>query len=452
MTTATAATLARRPDIQLDREGDQDAAHSNFKVTGEITVKNPNDQAVDFMSLTSWTTARRQPWTAIRNSRQPGLWDRPCQRQHRVPYIAYPTSKDAKQNNVLVDSKTDGVPGATALAPIKWKENVKGDETVKLVDTRLGYDQSITDTTTFTKPEDVRRARATRPSTPMASTPTRKRTPPRSPAPPQHLKGCQGRRGLHAGGADRHQDCPGQLRPHDHLGSDEERKPRQPQRPGRRLFQLYLDREGDQEGRGRWQLQGHGRDHRRKLGRYRADLQRHRQARRRHDGSRGLRSATAGDQASARCQQAASVECAYTASTANAKENTATVSAPGNGDVMAKASVSYTPIIKGDESVTLADPRFSYSQLISASTTKTFPETFTCPTDPTKYTNNLYLQDVHQHRHAQGRQHQPLQGRHGHVELQVPVEGGDRDRCWHAAIRAPATGSCTRRTRPPRST
>ena len=100
--------------------------------------------------------------------------------------------------------------------------------------------------------------------------------------------------------------------------------------------------------------------------------------------------AAAGDQASAKVPAGGKVECSYTASTANAKENTATVSAPGNGDVVAKASVSYTPIIKGDESVTLADPRFSYSQLISASTTKTFPETFTCPTDRAAYTNNSY--------------------------------------------------------------
>jgi hypothetical protein len=87
-----------------------------------------------------------------------------------------------------------------------------------------------------------------------------------------------------------------------------------------------------------------------------------------------------------------SVTCTYTASpTKDAKENTATVTAPGNNDVEAKAPVSYTASVTGDDKVTLADPRFSYSQLISGNKTKNFPETFMCPTDRAAYnSNNLY--------------------------------------------------------------
>ena len=86
-----------------------------------------------------------------------------------------------------------------------------------------------------------------------------------------------------------------------------------------------------------------------------------------------------------------SVECSYTASTKDATENTATVKAPGNQDVVATAPVSYTAQVDGDDKVTLADPRFSYTELISDSKTKTFPETFKCPTDRASYDANNML-------------------------------------------------------------
>jgi hypothetical protein len=101
-------------------------------------------------------------------------------------------------------------------------------------------------------------------------------------------------------------------------------------------------------------------------------------------------SSATGDQASATVPAGGSVTCTYTAATAKATQNTATVSAPGNKDVTANAQVSYTPKVIGDNSVTLADPRFSYSQLISGNTAKTFPETFKCPTDRAAY-NSSYL-------------------------------------------------------------
>jgi UDP-N-acetylglucosamine enolpyruvyl transferase len=100
----------------------------------------------------------------------------------------------------------------------------------------------------------------------------------------------------------------------------------------------------------------------------------------------------------------ASTTCTYSAAVAGAESNTATVSAPGNADVTATASVVYTAKIIGYESGTLKDERFEYGpQVIDETTTVTFPETFTCPTDRSFYdkngnyifteTNTAYLND-----------------------------------------------------------
>ena len=85
-----------------------------------------------------------------------------------------------------------------------------------------------------------------------------------------------------------------------------------------------------------------------------------------------------------------SVTCTYTAPVAGATSNTATVSSPGLADITASAPVSYTSSFTGDQTVTLADPRFTYSQSISSSTTVTFPETFPCPSDPAVYVNGTH--------------------------------------------------------------
>lgn len=86
--------------------------------------------------------------------------------------------------------------------------------------------------------------------------------------------------------------------------------------------------------------------------------------------------------------------CTYSAAVAGATVNTATVSTPGFADVIATADVNYTSSFTGDETVTLADPRFSYSQVISSSKTVTFPETFPCPSDVTLYVNGTYSYTV----------------------------------------------------------
>ena len=86
-----------------------------------------------------------------------------------------------------------------------------------------------------------------------------------------------------------------------------------------------------------------------------------------------------------------SVTCTYAASPADASAtlNTASVTSPV-GDAVATAPVSFTGSVIGDESVTLGDARFSYSQLIANATAPTFPETFVCPADSSLYTNGTY--------------------------------------------------------------
>lgn len=85
-----------------------------------------------------------------------------------------------------------------------------------------------------------------------------------------------------------------------------------------------------------------------------------------------------------------SVSCTYTASPPNgsATRNTATISVVSPAGVQgttASAPVSFTANLIGDDSVTLADPRFASTQVISASKTVTFPESFPCPGDAAKY-------------------------------------------------------------------
>ena len=98
------------------------------------------------------------------------------------------------------------------------------------------------------------------------------------------------------------------------------------------------------------------------------------------------------------------IQCTYTASPtdASATLNTATlnlVDPPANftlepGSALAgTAPVSFAETLTGDDSVTLADPRQTYSQAISADSAPTFPETFSCPTSRSAYDSaRLYSQ------------------------------------------------------------
>jgi hypothetical protein len=90
-----------------------------------------------------------------------------------------------------------------------------------------------------------------------------------------------------------------------------------------------------------------------------------------------------------------SVTCAYSVAPADgsATLNTATVTfdvGSGSTTASATADVTFTENLIGDDAVTLSDPRVAYSELISETTIEIFPETFTCPTDESLYTDGVY--------------------------------------------------------------
>jgi hypothetical protein len=105
-------------------------------------------------------------------------------------------------------------------------------------------------------------------------------------------------------------------------------------------------------------------------------------------------SSDAGNQASGTVLANSNATCTYSASPLDksAESNTADVTSNtlGVGGTSAKADITWNENVKGDEEVTLADPRFTYSELISDTTDPpvTFPDTFTCPTDRASYDAN----------------------------------------------------------------
>jgi hypothetical protein len=89
--------------------------------------------------------------------------------------------------------------------------------------------------------------------------------------------------------------------------------------------------------------------------------------------------------------------CTYSASPADrtADLNRADVTVNNNEDIeggIATAEVLWTEEVEGDDVTTLADPRFTFTKEISDDDTENFAETFSCPTDRSRYTNSLYSQ------------------------------------------------------------
>ena len=116
--------------------------------------------------------------------------------------------------------------------------------------------------------------------------------------------------------------------------------------------------------------------------------------------------ATAGDQTTVTLAPAAARGCAYSVSQtdASARTNTATATATSTvpaghqaflGTVSSDpTTIAWTETRTGDQSVTLADPRFSFTQVITETTQKTFTDNLSCPTDLTVYTDRQYTLDV----------------------------------------------------------
>ena len=91
------------------------------------------------------------------------------------------------------------------------------------------------------------------------------------------------------------------------------------------------------------------------------------------------------------------VTCAFSAAPADgsATLNTATATfdvGAGSTTATATAGVTFTENLIGDDRVTLSDPRVGFSEVISATTVRIFPETFTCPADPSRYKDGVYTE------------------------------------------------------------
>jgi hypothetical protein len=127
---------------------------SGFKVTGKITITNPNSQAVGFSvtdKLDDGTMADVDCDPATTGNQDSGTV--PANGSVECSYTASPTTKDATSNNAQVSSTTQGVPGTTALAPVTWQEKVTGDDKVTLADERFTFSKEISSSTTETFPE-----------------------------------------------------------------------------------------------------------------------------------------------------------------------------------------------------------------------------------------------------------------------------------------------------------
>ena len=373
-------------------EATKTETESNFEVTGVITITNPNDKAVDFDVYDTLNdgTAASVDCDKTKDGAQASGTVGPNS-SVECPYTSLPTTKEGvNQNNVLVDSKTEGVPGTTALALFEWKANVTGDESVTLADDHLGYSQVINDSTTFTEPETF-----TCPSDPskytdgkysfeVTNTATLTNVPDASATVDVDCSLAALTATKTAAGT------------YDRKISWDLTKTVGPQ-------STFNGLAGDSFN-ANWYVAAtkSAVDSNYKVtgditvSNPAAIAQTFSVGDKLDDGtvaSVDCDSVAPGSQTSVTVAAGGTAKCLYTASptTKNATLNTATLSAPGNKDVTATAAVSFTPKVIGDASVTLADARFSYSQMISDSLQKTFPETFKCPTDRASYnSSNLY--------------------------------------------------------------
>jgi len=90
----------------------------------------------------------------------------------------------------------------------------------------------------------------------------------------------------------------------------------------------------------------------------------------------------------------ATVVCPYAAAPddATATLNTAMVTAVGNLPQTDTATVGWTEHLTGSDTANLTDPDFAYDENINVTTSVDFDETFTCSTDPARYTNGSYTE------------------------------------------------------------
>jgi hypothetical protein len=365
----------------------------NYRVTGDITIRNKHTSPVPVTvtdTLDDGTTATvdcdpadgAQPAgtvPAAANAATPGMLV--------CSYVATPTDGGAVDNNAVITSLLSAVAGTTAMKAIDWNGNVLGDDEVTLADGRFGYSRKISQSTTKTFPETF----------PCPADPTLY-------VAGKYSYSETNEATLTGDATDLSDDATVEV--HCTLAALTAEKTA----AGRydRIITWELDKTvdpashsgaaGQDAGSSTWTVRATKElveDNHVVAGNIEV-----------HNPSAISQTFTVDDvlddgtEADVTCPTytltaGASTTCTYTADTAVATLNTATVTAPGNAPVVATAPVGdYEATVLGDEEVTLADERFDHEQVIDSSTTVAFPETFPCPADPALYENGAYTYKV----------------------------------------------------------
>jgi hypothetical protein len=356
----------------------------NYKVTGDITINNPNGFPVDFSvsdELDDGTMADVDCDSVTAGNQDSG--NVAANGSAKCSYSASPPDKNATSNTAQVTSNSNGVEGTSAEAAITWQEHLEGDETVTLADPRFdNVSEEISDTTTKPFPETFE----------CSSNPA-DYTDGKYSFTEENIATLKGANTDDSANAKVTVDCtlPALTAKKTANGSFDRK--------------ITCDLMKTVDPTSHSGLAGDSFNSNWNVEATKSVVEDNYKV----TGTITISNDAAIDQtfsvsdelddgtaASVDCPSltvpaGGSVECSYTASTAEATKNTATVKAPGNADVVATAPVEYTANVIGDAEITLADPRFSYTQLISGNTTKTFPETFTCPTNRAAYDANYML-------------------------------------------------------------
>ncbi|CAN5360072.1 hypothetical protein BH24GEM3_BH24GEM3_22120 [soil metagenome] len=361
-------------------------SESGFSVSGTITISNPNTSAVNFSVddvLSDGTVAIVTCPSGGATGTVPAK-SGSTNGSITCSYTASPADASATSNNALVTSLTSGVPGGTALQTITWTPTLDGSESAQLSDPRLSINQTVTGNTTLTPTETFpcssdeadyqNDGQYTRTETNTATLTGQYVT--GSPAsasveitctlPPLTAEKTA------AGSYDRTitWTLAKSVAPSSHSGIAG-------QNAGNSTWSVAATRsavENNYRVTGQIVIT---------------------------NPAAAAVSFTVTDElnngaaASVSCPSysvpaGGSVTCSYEALNAQgATLNTATIISQGR-TTTATAPVTFTANVIGHESGTLADPRFIYSELISGTTTPTFPETFPCPADASLYTNGTY--------------------------------------------------------------
>jgi hypothetical protein len=123
---------------------------SNYKVTGDIVITNPNAQAVNFSVSDELSDNTSAAVTC------PALTV-PANDSVTCPYTASPADNLATSNTATVTSNTQSVDGNSDTADITWTAKETGDKEVTLADPRfpnnVDLNKTINNSTTVEQPE-----------------------------------------------------------------------------------------------------------------------------------------------------------------------------------------------------------------------------------------------------------------------------------------------------------